>query len=92
MCVAFGLVVGCSAKGQVNADGALEGTVARVWEDGMNLDIPDGNTVRIDTWSVCGDFTAANIAQGDTVQVWASRDLFSYEAWRILDSNGEPAC
>lgn len=86
------LLAGCSPKGQVNSDGAFAGTVSRVWEDGLNLAIEGGNTIRVDTWSVCGDFTATSIASGDAIQVWATRDLFSYEAWQIQNADGEPAC
>lgn len=75
-----------------SAEGAFEGSVSRVWQDGMTLEVDGGATVRLDTWSVCGDRTASNIAVGDELRVYADRDLLSYEAWQILDPSGEPAC
>lgn len=91
--LAAGLVLfaGCAGSHPRNADGAFEGTVASVRSDRLTLDLVDGS-VRIDTWSVCGDDTARHIAVGDEIVVFADRDLFSYEAWRILDEDGQPAC
>lgn len=85
------VTVACSARGTVDDEGAFVGQVTRVWSDGLNMDTP-GNNIRIDTWQVCGDRTAANISVGDTVHIWATRDLFSYEAWRIQTPTGDPAC
>lgn len=75
-----------------NTYGGFQGTVSRVWEDGLRLDLGNGESLRIDTWDVCGDHTARNISVGDQITVFADRDFFSYEAWRILDANGEPIC
>lgn len=86
------LVAGCASRTPRNEDGAIVGTVTRVRRDSMNLDVEGGGNVRIDTWGVCGDSTADNISVGDTVTVFASKDLFSYDAWRILDENGDRAC
>lgn len=85
------LLVGCAGSHPRNEDGAFEGTVTNVRSDRLTLELSDGS-VRIDTWSVCGDHTARNISVGDEITVFADRDLFSYEAWRILDENGEAAC
>lgn len=73
-------------------DGAIEGTVNRVWRDGMTLDTDNGQTIRIDTWLACGDNTSRTISSGDRVRVYANRDFLSYEAWRVLDQDGQPAC
>lgn len=91
--VLAGLLWWQSGVGSVprNEAGAIEGTVTRVSRDNMRVETPDGS-VTIDTWAVCGDNTNQHIAQGDTVQVYANRDLFSYDAWRILDADGENAC
>lgn len=91
--VIAGLLWWQSGVGRVprNSDGAIEGSVTRVWQDKMRVETSDGS-VTIDTWAVCGDNTRQHISEGDTVQVYANRDLFSYDAWRILDEAGEPAC
>lgn len=90
----FVFLVGCTAPPAPRDldDGAFEGTVSRVWEDGLMLDVGAGDSVLIDTWGVCGDNTARNISTGDSVRVYATRDLISYDAWRILDATGQPAC
>lgn len=90
------LLLGATACGggraSTNADGDYTGTVTRVWADGLRLAVESGGDIRVDTWGVCGDGTARNISPGDRITVSASRDLFSRDAWRILDENGEPAC
>jgi preprotein translocase subunit YajC len=77
---------------QRDATGGFEGTVGRVWEDGLTLNLDDGGSMRVDTWDVCGDNTARNITAGDVITVYADRDLASYDAWRILDADGQPVC
>lgn len=91
--VAAGLFWWQSGVGRVprNDAGAIEGQVTRVRNDNMRIETSDGS-VTIDTWAVCGDNTRQHISEGDRVQVYANRDLFSYDAWRILDENGESAC
>lgn len=78
-------------RARVEADGAFHGTAAQVRSDSLRL-TTDSGTIRVDTWAVCGDRTRAHVADGDRIAVFASRDLFSYEAWRILDAAGEPVC
>lgn len=85
------LVTGCASRTPRN-EGGIEGTVTRVRRDSMNLEVADGGNIRVDTWAACGDSTADNISVGDTVTVFASKDLFSYDAWRVLDENGDRAC
>lgn len=86
------LMTGCASRTPRNEDGAIVGTVTRVGQDNMSVDVEGGSNVRIDTWGVCGDSTADNISVGDTVTIFASKDLFSYDAWRILNESGDPAC
>jgi len=86
------LATGCNSRTPRNADGGIDGTVTRVGRDNMNIDVVGGSNILIDTWAVCGDATNQNISVGDVVQVFASRELISYDAWRILDENGENAC
>lgn len=87
----LGLIVGCAGRGEVDADGAFVGSVTRVWRDGLQLDIP-GDNLRVDTWAVCGDNTSTHIRVGDNLRVWATRDLFSWDASRIETPSGAPAC
>lgn len=73
-------------------DGGVTGTVERVREDELTLQRGDDGTMVVDTWSVCGDHTARHISVGDEVTVFADRDRRDYDAWRILDADGDPAC
>lgn len=66
--------------------------MARVWEDGVRLDVDGGRSVRVDTWDVCGDHTARNISVGDRVVVFADRDGFGYDATKIVDAAGNQPC
>lgn len=75
-----------------NADGDYTGVVTRVWSDGLRLDVDSGGSIRVDTWEVCGDATPRHIDAGDRIAVSATRDIFSRDAWQILDADGEPAC
>lgn len=77
---------------QISADANYEGSVTRVWEDGLVLQLSDGSSVMVDTWAVCEDNTARNISTGDQITVIANRDAFSYDAKNILNASGEPAC
>lgn len=72
-------------------DGAFHGEVTRVRSDRLTLRT-DSGTIRVDTWGVCGDRTNVHLSTGDQIQVYASRDFFSYDAWRILNADGTPAC
>lgn len=85
-------VIGGANNAQRNSDGAYEGVASRVSRDRLTLDVDGGGSVRFDTWSVCGDNTSRFISTGDRLVVYGDRDLFDYEAWRILDENGDPAC
>lgn len=88
----FFMIIGNFNRAPRNADGAFEGVVTSVSRDRMRLETDSGDSVRIDTWSVCGDNTNRHISTGDRIVVYADRDLFDYEAWRILDATGQPAC
>jgi len=87
------VVTGCvaGAKFPRNDEGGFEGTVTSVGQDNLRMDVGDGN-MWVDAWAVCGDNTSQNISVGDEILVFADRELFSYDAWRILDADGEPAC
>lgn len=85
------LLGGCAGSHPRNPDGAFVGTVERVRSDHLWLNVGNG-TVSIDTWSVCGDRTAQHVSAGDPLHVYAQRDWFSYEAWRITTPEGESVC
>lgn len=87
-------MTGCvsGAKFQRDADGGFQGTVTSVGQDNLRMDVTGGGNMWVDTWAVCGDRTSQNISVGDDIIVFADRELFSYDAWRILDASGEPAC
>ncbi|HZK06244.1 MAG TPA: hypothetical protein VFC82_10450 [Actinomycetaceae bacterium] len=86
-------LAGCAggAKFPRNEDGGFVGTVTSVGRDNLRMDVGEGN-MWVDTWAVCGDHTSQHISVGDEIVVFADRELFSYDAWRILDVAGEPAC
>lgn len=88
------LSAGCAAGAKFprNEDGGFAGTVTSVRQDSLRMQIGDSGEMLVDTWAVCGDDTARTISVGDEIVVFADRELFSYDAWRILDAAGEPAC
>ena len=69
----------------------MEGVVERVRSDALSLRVGE-DMIRVDTWAVCGDETARYISVGDQLTVFGNRDVITYYATRILDSNGEPVC
>ncbi len=88
---AIALLAGCGTSYPRNEEGAFEGSVDRVREDNLRLNV-GSDTINVDTWSVCGDRTSRHISVGDELQVFAERDWFGFDAWRILTADGEPAC
>jgi hypothetical protein len=74
-----------------DADGEFTGTVREVREDEIEVEVDD-DTLRFDTWDVCGDNTEEHISEGDEVTVVAERDDDDYDALRILDADGDELC
>ena len=85
------LLVGCISSTPRNAEGGIEGTVESTREDSLVLRVGD-DTIRVDTWGVCGDETRTHISVGDEITVFGSLDVVTYDATRILDAAGEPVC
>lgn len=50
------------------------------------------DTIRVDTWGVCGDDTRRHLSEGDQITVFGELDVITYDASEILDARGEPAC
>lgn len=69
----------------------IEGTVERVWEDGLRLQT-QGDSVRVDTWAVCGDTTPLHIRAGDTLRIEGDQELTGLDAAAITRADGQPAC
>lgn len=81
----------CSSSTPRNEDGGIEGTVESTRRDSLVLRVGE-DTVRVDTWGVCGDDTSQHISAGDEITVFGSLDVITYDATRILNANGDPAC
>jgi len=69
----------------------VEGTVERVWEDGLSLKVGN-DSVRVDTWAVCGDATPLYIRVGDRLSIEGDRELVSLDAARITGADGRMPC
>ncbi|MBS3959052.1 MAG: hypothetical protein KGZ52_06610 [Xanthomonadaceae bacterium] len=69
----------------------VEGTVERVWEDGLSLKVGT-DSVRVDTWAVCGDATPLHIRVGDQLRIEGDRELTSLDAARITGADGKQPC
>jgi hypothetical protein len=70
---------------------SFSGSVERVWEDGFRLNTGEG-TVRVDSWDVCGDFTANHVAVGDRLTVSGEFDGGEFDAFSITNSDGASLC
>lgn len=90
---ALGLTA-CASSGDVSpdADGNFVGVVTDVREDGLNMDVDSGGSMRVDTFAVCGDNTRQFISVGDRLTITADREAVDFDAITILDEAGEPAC
>ncbi|WP_071518739.1 hypothetical protein [Geitlerinema sp. PCC 9228] len=73
------------------ANRTYTGTVERVWEDGFRLQTSD-RALTVDSWDVCGDFTASYIDAGDEVTVTGEFDDGEFDAFSITNSNDEKIC
>jgi hypothetical protein len=83
-------VVGCTGAAQMQ-NGALTGTVERVWEDGFSINTGD-RTVRVDAWGVCGDNTQQNVSVGDELTVGGEFSGGEFDASTITNPSGEDIC
>lgn len=81
----------CTSTTPRTDEGGIEGTVESTREDSLVLRVGE-DTIRVDTWGVCGDDTRTHIAVGDEITVFGNLDVITYDATRILNADGDPAC
>jgi len=82
-------ITGCTiAQAQ---DGDISGRVERVWEDGFRLN-NGTQTIKVDSYGVCGDNTARHINIGDLVNVTGEFDWGDFDAFSITTADGENVC
>jgi hypothetical protein len=91
-----GMVSACSLSGihlgaSAQDNGSLTGTVERVWEDGFRLNTGE-RTIRVDSWEVCGDFTANHVAVGDRISIIGEFSGREFDAFGIMDTDGNSLC
>ncbi|MGF1496053.1 MAG: hypothetical protein ACFB8W_04405 [Elainellaceae cyanobacterium] len=67
------------------------GTVESVWEDGFRLNTEE-RTLRVDAWSLCGDFTANAVTVGDRLTVTGEFDGGEFDAFSITNGDGASLC
>lgn len=84
-------VVSVMSRVQAQQSGSFTGTVQRVWEDGFSSNT--GNrTLRVDSWDLCGDFTANHIRVGDRLTVTGEFEGGEFDAFSITESDGARVC
>lgn len=84
-------VVSVMSSAQAQQSGSFTGTVQRVWEDGFSLNT--GNrTLRVDSWDLCGDFTANHISVSDRLTVTGELEGGEFDAFSITASHGARVC
>lgn len=83
-------LVGCTGTAPMQ-NGALTGTVERVWEDGFSINTGD-RTVRVDAWELCGDNTQQSVSVGDELTVEGEFDNGEFDASAITNANDENIC
>ncbi|MCG9890469.1 MAG: hypothetical protein MH252_05300 [Thermosynechococcaceae cyanobacterium MS004] len=81
-----------TACATTHAQGSIfSGRVNRVWEDGLRLN--SGNrSITVDTYGICGDNTARQIAVGEQVTVTGEFDGGEFDAFSITRAKGESVC
>ncbi|MBD2093393.1 hypothetical protein H6F67_26460 [Microcoleus sp. FACHB-1515] len=84
-------VVGVAPSGQAQQSGSFTGTVQRVWEDGFSLNT-GGRTLSVDSWDLCGDFTARHISVGDRLTITGEFEGGEFDAFSITNPNGAAVC
>lgn len=84
-------VVSVMSSAQAQQSGSFTGTVQRVWEDSFSLNT--GNrTLRVDSWDLCGDFTANYISVSDRLTVTGEFEGGKFDVFSITASDGARAC
>jgi hypothetical protein len=70
---------------------SFSGTVERVWEDGFQLRT-DSRIIVVDSYDLCGDFTARHISTGEQLSVSGEFDEGEFDAYTLTRSSGETVC
>ena len=83
------LVGGCTTSQAQEA--TLTGNVARVWEDGFQLN-ESNRSITVDSYDLCGDNTASSIAVDEEVTVMGEFEGREFDAFSIENSSGETVC
>ena len=85
------IAVGLLPSAQAQSGTSFTGTVERVWEDGFRLNTGD-RTLTVDSWDLCGDFTANYVAVGDRLTVTGEFEGGEFDAFSIATSDGTSLC
>lgn len=85
------IVVGIVSNVKAQQGNAFTGTVRHVWEDGFRLNIGNRN-LRVDSWTLCGDFTPNHVRVGDRLTVTGEFERGEFDAFSITNSGGAKVC
>jgi hypothetical protein len=80
-----------SGSVQAGSSSTFSGTVGRVWEDGFLLSTGSRN-ITVDSYDICGDFTARHVAAGDRVTITGEFEGGEFDAFSIVKGNGAAVC
>jgi hypothetical protein len=73
------------------ADTGFTGIVERVWEDGFRFNT--GNRIfTVDSWQVCGDFTASHVSVGDRLTLTGEFERQEFDVFSITNGDGASVC
>ena len=89
------VIIATSITSIAQAQGNLfSGTVERVWEDGFRLKT-EGHSLTVDSWDLCGDYTALKLSEGDRVTVdgeFDDREFDAFSIKKVDDVDGVEVC
>ena len=87
----FGGLAVMSLMSSASAQSTFSGTVTQVWEDGFRLNTGD-RTLVVDSWDICGDFTAQSVKVSDRLTVTGEFEGGEFDAFAITHSDGTAVC
>jgi len=76
---------------QAASNTAFSGTVGQVWEDGFLLNTGSRN-ITVDSYDLCGDFTARHVAAGDRLSVTGEFEGGEFDVFSISKGDGMTIC
>ncbi|MGF1489115.1 MAG: hypothetical protein ACFBSE_18665 [Prochloraceae cyanobacterium] len=79
---------GLSVRAGINT---FTGNVERVWEDGFTLRT-EARRITVDSWDLCGDFTARHVAVGDRLTVTGEFERGEFDAFSIETLEQKQVC